>query len=137
VSYLLDTNVISEARRANGHAGVKRWIGAVDETELNLSVIVIGELRQGIERIRRRDPRQAAVLDSWLAELKESFAGRIFKVSQRIAEEWGRLNVPDPLPPMDGLLIATAKVQDFTLVTRDIKGAQRAGVPIFNPWQDI
>lgn len=136
MSYLLDTNVISETRRRNCDARVKRWIESVGELDLNLSIVVIGELRQGIERLRRRDAHQATFLDFWLSKLKEEFSGRVFRISLEIAEEWGRLNVPDPLPQVDGLLIATAKVQNLTLVTRDIKGAQRAGVRIFNPWQD-
>ncbi|MFM9842751.1 MAG: type II toxin-antitoxin system VapC family toxin [Dongiaceae bacterium] len=136
MSYLLDTNVISETRRRNCDARVKRWIESVGELDLNLSVVVIGELRQGIERLRRRDAHQATLLDFWLSKLKEDFSGRVFRVSLEIAEEWGRLDVPDPLPPMDGLLIATAKVHGLMLVSRDVKGAQRAGVQVINPWQD-
>jgi predicted nucleic acid-binding protein len=135
VSYLLDTNVISETRRRDCDARVKRWIESVGELDLNLSVVVIGELRQGIERLRRRDAHQATLLDFWLSKLKEDFSGRVFRVSLEIAEEWGRLNMPDLLPPMDGLLIATAKVHGLTLVSRDLKGAQRAGIAVINPWQ--
>ena len=73
--YLLDTNVISETRRRNCDARVKRWIESVSELDLNLSVVVIGELRQGIQRLRRRDAHQAALLDFWLSKLKEDFSG--------------------------------------------------------------
>lgn len=135
MNYLLDTNVISETRRRNCDARVKRWIESVGEPDLYLSVVVIGELRQGIERLRRRDAHQASLLDFWLSKLKEEFSGRVLGVSLEIAEEWGRINVPDPLPAIDALLIATARVHDLTIVSRNIRDLGRSWAPVLNPWE--
>jgi toxin FitB len=134
VSYLLDTNVLSEARNPAGDANVGAWLASVRGTELYLSVLVVGEIRQGIERLRRRDPLQAAVFAAWLATLRRDYADRILPVTADIAEEWGRLNVPDPLPAIDGLLAATAQVHGLTLVTRNTADVARTGVALLNPF---
>lgn len=134
MSFLLDTNVISEARRAAGDANVKAWFAATSSYELYLSVLVLGEIRQGIERVRRRDRTQAHVLDAWLATLRERYDDRLLPITDEIAEEWGRLNVPDPLPSVDGLLAATARVHNLTLVTRNVADVARTGVRLLNPF---
>ena len=134
MSYLLDTNVLSEARKPAGDANVRAWLASVRGTELYLSVLVVGEIRQGIERLRRRDPPQAAVFEAWLATLRRDYADRILPVTADIAEEWGRLNVPDPLPAIDGLLAATARVHGLTLVTRNTADVARTGVALLNPF---
>ena len=134
MSYLLDTNVLSEARKPAGDANVRAWLASVRGTELYLSVLVVGEIRQGIERLRRRDPPQAAVFEAWLATLRRDYADRILPVTADIAEEWGRLNVPDPLPAIDGLLAATAGVHGLTLVTRNTADVARTGVALLNPF---
>jgi hypothetical protein len=136
MSYLVDTNVISEVRRVRGDRRVKDWFSGLPADEIYLSVVTIGELRQGIEGLRRRDAGQAALLDAWLDGLKRIFADRVLKVSSGIAEEWGRLNVSNPLPPMDALLAATAKVRNMTLVTREDRALARTGVSLLNPWTD-
>ncbi|HEX5415945.1 MAG TPA: type II toxin-antitoxin system VapC family toxin, partial [Chloroflexota bacterium] len=105
--------------------------------DLYLSVLVVGEIRQGIERLRRRDPAQAGVFDAWLSQLQREYADHILPVSAGVAEEWGRLNVPDRLPVVDGLLAATAKVHGLTLVTRNIADVARTGVPLLNPFDDV
>jgi hypothetical protein len=88
----------------------------------------------GAERLRRRDTAQAALLDEWLAILKRQFADRVLPVTMEIAEEWGRLNVPDPLPTIDGYLAATANVHGLTVVTRNVRDLARTGVELFDPW---
>jgi len=134
VSYLLDTNVISEVRKANGNADVRAWFASVPGHELYLSVLVVGEIRQGIERLARRDPPQAAALERWLGQLRGRYADRILPVTTAVAEVWGRMNVPDPLPAVDGLLAATASVHGLTLVTRNTADVERTGVKVLNPF---
>lgn len=135
MSYLLDTNVISELRKGErAHPGVAAWFADLDDEEIFLSVLTIGEIRRGIESIRRRDPDSAAALDSWLARLAAIHGDRILYVDPAIAEEWGRLNVPDPLPVVDGLLAATAKVLGLTLATRDVGDVKGVDVDVFDPF---
>jgi predicted nucleic acid-binding protein len=135
VSFLLDTNIVSEARKRTANPNVQAWLASVPGTELYLSVLVIGEIRQGIERLRRRDPAQAAVYETWLSTLLRDYAERIIPVTAEVAQEWGRLNVPDPLPVIDGLLAATAKVRGWTLVTRNTADLAGAGVRLLNPFE--
>jgi toxin FitB len=135
VTYLLDTNVLSELRKGSrGNRSLMAWIGTVAPNALYTSVLVIGELRRGIEGVRRRDNRQAKAYESWLERVRLAFAGRILDIDERIAEEWGRLNVPDPLPAIDGLLAATSKVYGFTFVTRNVADISRSGVSVIDPF---
>jgi toxin FitB len=135
MSYLLDTNVVSEFRKKSPDAGAVGWIGSVRSSELYLSVLVIGEIRQGIERLAARDPAQAAVIDSWSQRLVAGHADRIVPVTVDIAEMWGRLNAGSPLPLVDGLLAATALVHDWTFVTRNTSDVERTGVRLLNPFE--
>jgi hypothetical protein len=135
VSYLVDTNIISELRKAGRcDRRVAQWFGEVADDEVFLSVLTVGELRKGIDSVQRRDSRSAAALNKWLRGLVESFDDRILPVSRAVAEEWGRMNVPDPLPVIDGLLAATAKVHGLALVTRNTKHVARTGVSFVNPF---
>jgi toxin FitB len=134
MSFLLDTNVVSEARRPRGNTGVKTWLASVPADSLHVSVLLVGEIRRGIERLRRRDPPQAAILEFWLATLRLAYADRIIPITVEIAEEWGRLSVPDPIPTADGLMAATARVHGLTLVTRNAADFVRTGVPLLNPF---
>jgi predicted nucleic acid-binding protein len=135
VSYLLDTNVISEFRkRERGHPGVVRWAASVDPVELHTSVLVIGEIRRGIELKRRSDPMRAAALEGWLDKVRAGLGRRIIPVDERIAELWGKLGVPVTLPAIDGLLAATAMVHGLTVVTRDFGDLARTGAALFNPF---
>ncbi len=136
MSYLLDTNVVSEIRKPHRDASVAAWFDEVDSSELYLSVLVVGEIRQGIERLRRRrDEKQADVIDDWVRELKASFADRLLPVSLGVAERWGRLNATRPLPVVDGLLAATALEHDLTLVTRERGGFADCGARLLDPWR--
>jgi predicted nucleic acid-binding protein len=135
LSYLLDTNVISELRKGErADPNVSSWFGGLADEEIYLSVLTIGEIRRGVESVRRRDPDSAAAFDSWLARLGETHRDRILPVDRAIAEEWGRLNVPDLLPVVDGLLAATAKVVGLTLVTRNVADVAGAGVELLDPF---
>jgi predicted nucleic acid-binding protein len=96
-------------------------------------VLVLGELRQGVEGLRRRAPPAAAKLDRWLHELVERHAGRTLAVDAAVTDRWGRLNVPDLVPTVDGLLAATALVHSMTLVTRSTRDIRRTGVRRLDP----
>lgn len=135
MNWLLDTNVLSEVRKGErAKQQVWNWFAATREQELFTSVLVMGEIRRGIESVRRRDVPTALALDQWLLWVTRSFGDRILPVDARIAERWGALSVPNPLPTFDGLLAATALVHDLTLVTRDVRGVERTGVRLLNPW---
>ena len=137
MSYLLDTNVISELRKGErANPSVASWFADVADEEIFLSVLTIGEIRRGAESVRRRDPDSAATLDSWLARLSEAHRDRIVPVDRPIAEEWGRMNVPDPLPVVDGLLAATARILGLTLVTRNTADVEGTGVELLDPFSD-
>lgn len=102
MSYLVDTNVLSELRKRDKcHPRVAQWFSALTDDEIFLSVLNIGEIRKGIETIRRRDRKGATALEKWLKQLLAHYADRILPVDQPVAEEWGRMNVPDPLPDED------------------------------------
>lgn len=132
---LVDTNVISELRKGErADQGVKSWFAGLADEEIFLSVLTVGEIRRGIESIRRRDSDAATSLDSWLGRVVEAHRERIIQIDRAIAEEWGRLSVPDPLPVVDGLLAATAKVVGLMLVTHNIADVEVAGVEVFNPF---
>ncbi len=134
MSYLLDTNVISEIRRPDGDSRVKAWLRSVPAELLFLSAHVPGELRQGIERLRPRDPAQARILERWFDEVRDQFSDRIIAIDINIAEEWGRLRAGDPLPVRDALMAATARVHDMVFVTRNVADVARTGVRLLNPW---
>ena len=135
MSYLLDTNVISELRKGErADPNVIAWFADLADEEIFFSVLTIGEIRRGIESVRRRDPDSAAALDRWLTLLSEAHGDRILPIDRAIAEEWGRMNVPDPLPVVDSLLAATARVLGLTLVTRSVADVKGTGVELLDPF---
>ena len=135
MSWLLDTNVVSEIRKGpRGDPGVRRW-AAGRHDEAWLSVLTVGEIRRGIEQKRRKDELAARPLEVWLQGLLGSFASRILPIDARVAELWGRLNVPDPVPTVDGLIAATALIHGLTLVTRNVKDVAGTGVRVLNPFE--
>jgi predicted nucleic acid-binding protein len=135
VSYLLGTNVVSELRRPRPSEAVLAWFDSVGSRDLWLSVLVLGEIRQGIEQLARKDPEQAGIREKWLVDLADLFADRVVPVTAEVADLWGRLNVPDRLPAVDGLLAATALVHGWTLVTRNVADVARTGVRVLNPFE--
>jgi toxin FitB len=134
--YLIDTNIISEIRKGRRcDPNVAAWYRSARDDELFLSVLVIGEIRQGIERVRPRNTRQAAALENWLEELLGSFGDRVLPVNERVAQIWGRLNAREALPVVDSLLAATAQAHGLALVTRNLKDIERSGVRCLNPFE--
>jgi toxin FitB len=135
VSYLLDTNVVSEVRRPRPDPGVLAWFESARADELYLSVLVIGEIRRGIERLAQRDPGRADMFEKWLIDLQELYGQRVVPVTAPIAELWGRLTARDPLPVVDGLMAATALVHGWTFVTRNTADVIRTGARLVDPFE--
>lgn len=135
MAYLLDTNIVAELRKKRPDPRVRGWYEAHAQAVAYLSTLVVGELTQGVERLRRRDPKQADALEAWLSGLVASYRDRILPVTVEVAAEWGRYNAaPEPPPVVDGLLAATAAVHRLTLVTRNVSDVARTGVSVVNPF---
>ena len=136
--FLLDTNVISELIKAGPDDGVIRWIEETDESILYLSVLTLGEIRRGIERLPLG--RRRGRLQSWLdIDLRVRFQDRILPIDDAVAVRWGALSARAdatgrPVPVIDGLLAATALHHDLVLVTRNDSDVAETAVPTFNPW---
>lgn len=137
MAYLIDTNIISEIQKGDkANINVRQWFENVDSEELYLSVLVIAELRQGIERLSSRNVEQAKVLGQRLKNIENSFDRRILPITMDIANRWAINNVPDPFPVIDGLLAATAMVHDLIFVTRNVKDVERSKVKLINPFNN-
>lgn len=137
MSYLLDTNVVSELRKGErADVRVLRWLSKTSKRELYISVLVVGEIRQGIERLRVRDPAQAAAYEDWLTRLRWHYADRILGIDLADAERWGRMNAPDPLPAVDSLMAAQATNRDMVLVSSNVRDFERTGVELLNPFEE-
>jgi toxin FitB len=135
VSFLVDTNIISELRKGNRrHPRVGAWYASVREEDLYLSVLVTGEIRKGVEKARAADALRAAALEAWLDEVTESFGARLLDFDGRAADAWGRLSAGRTLPVVDAQLAATAWVHGLTLVTRNTADLAGVGVALFNPF---
>lgn len=135
MTYLLDTNIVSELRKGPAcHEGVAAWIDGVDDADLALSVLVVGEIRRGIDAVRRRDARRAGRLEHWLTGLLADHAERILTVDRPVAEEWGRLSAIRSGSVVDLLMAATARVHGLTLVTRNVRDVEWTGVAVLNPF---
>ena len=133
--FLLDTNVVSELRKgARADAGVRTWFDEHSTDQLWLSVLVVGELRRGVELLRRRDKRAGKRLSDWLATITSEYGDRIIPITTEVCERWAMLNVPDPVPVIDGLLAATALERNLVLVTRNTVDVERTGVALVNPF---
>jgi predicted nucleic acid-binding protein len=136
VSFLIDTNVISEVRkRSRCDAHVARWYASVGDEELYLSVLVLGEIRTGIELARAKDPDKARALETWLRGLEQQFSDRVFAIDRDVTDQWGRMRAVRPIPTVDGLLAATAKVHGLTLVTRNAPDVAGLGASVKNPFE--
>jgi predicted nucleic acid-binding protein len=135
MTYLLDTNVISERQKRRPDPQVTAWFQQARGERLYLSALSLGELYRWVRAIQGRDVAAALTLRSWLSELEARFARQILPVTTEIAREWGRLDAPDRrLPVVDGLLAATARVHGLAVVTRNVKDFERAGVTVLNPF---
>lgn len=139
--YLVDTNVISEARKgARANRGVQRFFArAVARLEpLYLSAITVGELRRGVELIRHRgDERQAGRLERWLESLLDAYADCVLDFDSDTAQLWGALRVPHPEQPIDKQIAATALIHGLTVVTRNARHFAGSAVPVLNPFVDV
>ena len=136
VKYLLDTNIISEIRKGpRCHPNVAAWYSNLEEESFYLSVLVLGEIRKGIEGRRRRDSRKANELDLWLEQLQTGFQSQILPVDTAISQEWGRLSSLHTVPVIDGLLAATATAHRLVLVTRNTRDFADLGIQLLNPFE--
>jgi predicted nucleic acid-binding protein len=134
VSFLLDTNTISEIRRGR-NANVAAWADAWADADLYLSALTIGEIRKGIERLRARDPRQAQAFADWLDQLHERFADRILPVDVEVADDWGKLNARAERKSVDSMIAATARVHGLTVATRNTADFAGCEVRLLDPWR--
>ena len=135
MTYLLDTNVLSETRKRQPAAGVADWIAATPPDRLHVCVLTLGEIEQGIASVRGRgDLDQAAALERWLREVESGFEDRVLPVTLPVAAAWGRQQYSQPLPVIDALIAATARVHGLTVVTRNIKDFELTGVQVLNPF---
>ena len=136
MSYLLDTNVVSEVRKgARCDAQVSAWYASVGDEDLFLSSLVLGEIRKGIELARPRDPEKAMALERWMEQVQTAFGSRVLGIDKAVADQWGRMRAVRPIPVIDGLLAATAVVNDLTLVTRNDRQVTGLGAVVLNPFQ--
>ena len=134
MSFLLDTNIVSDLRRpTRARTGLLTWFADQAPETLYVSVITLGEIRQGIEHHRQRDGRQARILGAWLDDLARLYGDRVLPIDGPVAEAWGRLRAIRTLPVVDSLLAATARVHDLTVVTRNEKDFADLGVTVLNP----
>ncbi|MBI5007222.1 MAG: type II toxin-antitoxin system VapC family toxin [Nitrosomonadales bacterium] len=136
--YLVDTNVISEARKgANANPGVRQFFQQTGADELYLSAQTIGEIRRGLENIRLRgDMPQSKKLEAWLDLLVEDYADKILSFDEECAQVWGKLMSPNPQHPIDKQIAAIALIHDLTVVTRNVDDFRGTGVGIRNPFSE-
>jgi predicted nucleic acid-binding protein len=135
LSYLIDTNVLSELRRRDPHVNLVRWLADRPSSALYLSVLTLGALRKGIEVLDEGE-RKRRLIDWMEVDLPAYFSGRILSVNVAVSDRWGRLmaQAKRPLLAIDGLLAATALVHGLTLVTRNVKDFDHPGLTVLDPW---
>jgi predicted nucleic acid-binding protein len=135
VSYLIDTNIISEVRkgeRCDPH--VSAWYASIADEQLFLSTLVLGEIRKGVELVRLRDADKAAALERWLRQIEAAFDGRVLGIDNAVSDQWGRMSAIRSIPVIDGLLAATAATNGLTLVTRNDRDIAGLGAMVLNPF---
>jgi len=135
--FLLDTNVVSELRKASRcDPRVAAWQAKQSVATCFLSAVTVMEIRLGVELARRNDARKALVLEEWLEQsVKKAFVGRILPIDVAIAEKCALLHAESPRPFRDGLILATAAARGLTVVTRNTKDFAGAAVPVVDPWR--
>ncbi|ANH09146.1 MULTISPECIES: type II toxin-antitoxin system VapC family toxin [Shinella] len=131
--YLVDTNIVSEARR--GAPQAVSWLRSIDPLSVHLSALTLGEIMRGITLKQKSDPKAAAHLAEWLRKLRRDHGDRILPVTDQISVEWGRIAAIRPRGDVDGLIAATAIVHDLILVTRNVKDFEDTGAAVINPWE--
>lgn len=137
MTYLIDTNVVSDIAKRRRNPGVLDWLADTRSSSHYISVLSIGELERGIEGVRNRaDHRQVESLERAVATIRAEFRSRIVPVTLDVAESWARQPVERPVPVVDALIGATAMVHGWTLVTRNTKDFQHIGVPLLNPFTE-
>ncbi|HZZ95923.1 MAG TPA: type II toxin-antitoxin system VapC family toxin [Jatrophihabitantaceae bacterium] len=135
--YLLDTNVVSELRKRRGDSGVKQWVAKQGVADLAISVVTVIEIETGILCKGRTDPDQAQTLTRWFEQnVLTGFADRILPLDLAAARRVAPLHVPDQAPQHDALIAGTALARGLTVVTRNTRDFERAGVEYVNPWSD-
>ena len=134
--YLVDTNVVSEARKGkNANLGVQKFWKEADPADIYISAQTIGEIRRGVENIRHRgDVSQAALLDTWLDIVVTQYSDRVLSFDEDCAQVWGKLMSPHPQHPIDKQIAAIALIHNMTVVTRNIADFERTGVQLENPF---
>lgn len=134
--YILDTNVISELRKARKtHPNVKKWAQSLPSASLCISVISLLELEIGILLVARRDKEQGSILRAWMdGHVLPTFSGRILAIDAAVAQRCATLHVPNPRSDRDALIAATALVHGLTVATRNVAHFERTGVSVVNPW---
>jgi predicted nucleic acid-binding protein len=131
--YLLDTNVISELRKIRPHGGVHAWLQSVNNHDLFLSAVSLGELQAGVELTRKQDAQKATLIEEWVEQLAASY--QILSMDAHVFRTWARLMNGQPQQILeDAMIAATAQVHHLTVVTRNIKDFQKLDVPVFNPF---
>ena len=135
MSFLLDTNVISELRKQDKcNRGVRNWFQDAPFEDLFISVMTTAELRRGVEKCRITDIPSAIILERWLNGIQISYESRILPITEEISDIWGRLSAQQPVPILDGFIAATAIYYGFTVITRNESDFQRIGIDFFNPF---
>lgn len=132
--YLVDTDIVSEARRGTPQAVA--WLRSVDPLSIHLSALTLGEIMRGIALKQRSDPKTAGHLTEWLRKLRHDHGDRILPITDQIAVEWGRVAAIRPRGDVDGLIAATAIVHDLILVTRNVRDFEDTGAVVINPWEE-
>lgn len=132
--YLLDTNIVSELRRARPHGGLLAWLRSVPDSDLHLSAVTIGELQAGVEITRDQDPEKAAEIEAWVEQVAETY--NVLTMDARAFRCWARLlhRRSDDLVE-DAMIAATAEVHNLTVVTRNVRDFERLGVRTLNPFK--
>jgi predicted nucleic acid-binding protein len=134
--FLLDTNVLSELRKPRADAAVRAWAGRQSSVLFHISAMTVLEIEIGALLMLRRDARQGKVLQAWLENgVLGQFAGRIIPIDSNVARRCAALHVPNPRPERDAFIAATALVHGMTVVTRNTRDFQDAGVAVLNPWE--
>src|SRR3984957_3879321 len=133
--YLPDTTVVAELRKPDPDPRVLAWYSTVTSAEIYISALTMGEIRLGVEQLRRKDATQADLLEQWLPGLDAGYGDHVIDVDAAAAEEWGRLSVPDSLPVIGGLLAASAKIPGWALVTPNTAGVAPTGGARLQPFE--